>query len=283
MINQLMKKPVARRSIAIAGLLLFVAGSWISVNQVLNLGASFHIAPVLVVTILLAPIATHLSIRRFQWMGEMAVVSINYPASSRVVVAGGLANILPLPGAFLVRLAYLSERIGIKASARLNVVAALVWMGCALLMAALFLVANSYVVLSFVFLLGVMVATIISFQQLRVAGLKPGGLFRLAALQLVMTMVNILRIVIISYAFDMPLQALVASLMAVTGAAASMTGVFPAGIGLTEILAAFVTKIMSLPASLGFLVSSINRLSSWIALTFFLPIALFSRQRGIDE
>ena len=253
----------------LVGFLVFVTGSFFSLRELDGLTAELRwqiFAPLL----LTIPLATHLAIRRFETLSSAVDVRTGYATAASIVVWGAVANLLPVPGAFMVRLAYLADKVGLRRSGLLNIASLFTWFLAASLVACV-LCFPSYpgLALALLLLALLLAGSLVIF--LRLSAARPMAALRLLLIQLTLTTLNVLRMVLIALFLQVWLPLPAASLMALTGVAASAVGVFPAGMGLTESLAALVSWALELQLALGFAVAAINRVCGWLGLLIYIP------------
>jgi hypothetical protein len=198
----------------------------------------------------------------------------------RISVLGTAANLLPIPGAALVRIQALvrggtSYRLAVGAVTIL----ALFWIGVSSLIAGgvLALFGEAWV---FVFIVvGVITLAGGWFPLRRLAGnlrlaVRLGAVALIVEVGLVLTTALRLGFVLSALHVDGPVgQPLV---LALSGSLAAAAGVFPGGLGLREILAALLAPLVGLAPSTGFVVSAVNQvvgLFAYSPLTAFLAVS----------
>ena len=71
--------------------------------------------------------------------------------------------------------------------------------------------------------------------------------------------------------------------LTVSGAIASAAGIFPAGLGLREAMSAGVAALVDLPASVGFVAASIDRVLGLVVLGIATLALLLQRKRTDHE
>lgn len=213
--------------------------------------------------VLSVPVMLHLSIRRFQVVTAIYATRYAYREAAAIVVYGALANILPIPGAFMVRVASMANHVGMKKAVASNVLAYLVW----ILVSFLFVVflhctllfSTFFSILVFILLLIVCLFLTRTGGQSRV---MPGLFF----VQFLLTITNIIRIFLISYCFNSVLGLDIVALIQLSGVVVSGIGVIPSGLGLAEGLAAMISAMAGELAAVGFALVATNRVLTWLGL-----------------
>jgi len=263
-----------------AGLIALLVGMALSGWELSRNEISLEWKPLAIAGIL-GFVSLFLAMIRFRILAAGIGQYVTFRQAASVVVWGGIANILPLPGAFMVRVGYLSRTGGLKRASLVNMMGLAVWFLMAAVVAlVLALQASDSRVTQF--LTVVLAASGTAMLVLRYAadsGYRE--IFWLAIVQSVMIIVSILRLALVAMALGSVLPLLWVSLIALSGIAASATGVFPAGLGLSETLAASVAVIGGLSPALAFMMSALNRFLSWLALLLFLPFV--TRPNALGE
>jgi hypothetical protein len=198
---------------------------------------------------------------------------LSWVEAVRVVVLATAANLLPIPGAALVRIQALRTRGATGAAATgINVAGAGVWVGSGLVVAALALATVALGPAVSAGAVGV-AALVVAWLILRRAA-RPGravaAMGQLVAVESLVTVMHGARLlaVLLALRIDLELvQALVIGLSAPLSAAA---GVFPSGIGLAEALSGLLAPLVALPATSGVLATAVNRI---VGLAVTAPVA----------
>ncbi len=198
----------------------------------------------------------------YQMQSRLVGIGIRARDALRITLLGSAANLLPLPGAVVVRTADLMSR-GATAGQATGATAcgALAWLGLSLLAAVRPLLnlgafAGWPVAAAGV---GALVASAIMGWRLS-HSFGAWLAVVLGSASLVATLAIRYLLLVWALGFDPGSEAL--ALVAV-GALSSAAGFFPSGIGLREILAGLTATLVELPASLGYLVAGIDDIA-WI-------------------
>lgn len=256
------------------GILAFCVGLFLSSRELLKLEITFGLTAFLMV-VLLGLVATLLSALRFRVLAMALDRDIPLASSLAVIVWGGLANILPLPGAFLVRVGYLAKLVGVKRSTFANFHGMAIWFFVAAMLSVVFYPSGPKEQLIFYSLWLVLFASgIAAAFMVFVAQMNWRQVCVLFFLQLLMTSLNILRLTFSASALGFDLEAFAAALFALSGVAASATGIFPSGIGIGEAFASGIAILLGFSASIGFTVAALNRFSGWVGLAVCLPFVM---------
>lgn len=225
--------------------------------------------PLLAVVGLAGPAATiWLNAAEFEVQARLLTVHKSKGEALRVSVLGTAANLLPLPGAVLVRTQALARGgVGYGAATGTTVVAATTWLG------ATGLAAGAGALLIGGWFIGtacVVAGALLCYVGRLLSRRFPGGTFStwgfLLSVELALTLVSALRLLLILVALGLDVEPGQALAMTIAGALASATGIFPAGLGLREALTAGVGSLASLDAAAGFTAAAADRIAGLVVL-----------------
>ena len=209
-----------------------------------------------------------LNAAEFDAQARLLAVHVSRAAALRVSVLGTAANLLPLPGAVLVRTQALArDGVGYAAAGGIAVVAAITWLGATAFAAGLgVLLLGGFVIGPLCVATGVVLCVV----GLLLCQRFPGGTVRawtlLFAVELGLTVMAALRLLVILIALGLDVEPGQALAMTIAGALASATGIFPAGLGLREALTALVASLVSLDAAAGFAAAAADRIAGLVVL-----------------
>lgn len=220
-----------------------------------------RIAPGLL-AVALAPTTLLANALSYRAQAHLIDIEVGGRDALRTTLLGSAANLLPLPGAVVVRTADLVDRgASAKAAAGTTGVGALAWLGLSLFCAVPTLLWQGSVA-AWPVLFGALVALGASFAGSFRLG---GSIWRwsavvVASAGLVIALAG--RYVLLVWALGYDPSGSAVALVAV-GALSSAAGFFPSGIGLREILAGLTATLVDLPAAVGYLVAAIDDVA-WI-------------------
>lgn len=200
------------------------------------------------------------------WLGAR-VHGVRVPPTAAFTISAlsTAANLLPIPGAALVKVGAL-RRHGIATTDAVRATAGLgvVWVGLGVGLAASLQVADRP---------GLAAAGAAAGVVLVVAGLLGLGPAdtRTRALALALEAGSVAcacaRVALILVMIDQPADAATAAALAAAGIVASAAGLFPGGLGLRELLSGLTAGLVGLPASVGVVVAAIDRLTTVAVLS----------------
>lgn len=208
--------------------------------------------------------------------------------SWRVSVLGSAANLLPVPGAVVVR-AQALRRLGERTSGAVIVtgLVGLVWVATAAVAAGLLLLTTpSHQPLGAAFL-GVGATTIVgSMVVLRRGGGRMPTLVRLLTIEVASVLVSGVRLYAVARAAGLPIDPPAALTISLGGILSHVVGIFPGGLGLKELVSGAFGTLVGVSASVGVLASAIDRLVVYAALAMAsVPLLLLGRAptSGVDS
>lgn len=261
-----------RRPIFFLALTAFLAGIGWSTSRLIHADVEFHfwlLVPTFLITV---PLSVYLSTLRFQAMSWLSGDRFCLRKALEVVVLGAAANVLPLPGGVAVRVQALHQGRGYRKSVAINFLGLMNWAG------VVFIVGGSAVVANARGSSAGGPLTIAGFCALLLAGLGAYRMkFRLRAVlmliivQVALTIVDVTRLWLCSQAVGYPVPWTIPAVLSMAGVAGSVVGFVPAGLGVTEVVGAFITTLLGFSPALGFIVTSVNRVILWAGI---LPISL---------
>ncbi len=200
----------------------------------------------------------------------------------RISILSTAANLLPIPGSAIVRTAAL-YRLGSSLGGAVlsTVTVGMSWVATGALLIGLSLLAESTNVFGVVLLVAGALGLIGIYVVIRrVRG--PAGvnsLFaRIVVIESLFVVVGAVRFFLVVAGLGFSPSPSQAAALTLSGMVASMTGIFPAGLGIREVAAGAISPLINLAASVGIVAASIIRVANLAVLA---PISLlFLYRRG---
>lgn len=259
-----------RRSGLAAAVLLFVGGSIFAVLGLPDVDKEPRWELLAVVGLVGVPLALLLSAAEYQVSAAIASYRVTFGAALRVGVLATAANMLPVPGAVLVRgraIRRLGASYGKIALATGVVAICFVGMTCAV--ASAVLIASGEIALGGVLagagILGLSMALVMLIVE---RGSRDGSRLLLAASARAVGAMAVKagRLYLILLAFGYDAGATQALTLTVAAVIATTLGFFPAGLGAAEVLAAALSPLVGLSAAVGFVANAVDRLISLVGI-----------------
>jgi hypothetical protein len=237
---------------------LFLAGFWVSVSR-LEIGLSdLAFGYIALSALIVIPISMIYGALNFMVMARGAGITIGFAKSFKISCVAAFAEFLPIPGGALVRGGAMMREGSGAVDAGLHVtVNALLWIACSAVAAALVLglthpvaigigVAGVFGVLTCTFWLVVKAGWVIAGAALamRLIGLLIAGARILTAFLAISVAVGFFEIYPFVFA-------------AILGSAASLA---PGGLGISEVVAASIATLSTVPPEAAFIAVGLNRI-----------------------
>jgi hypothetical protein len=251
-------------------LVVFVVGSIIGVLSLPETPQESHWELIAIVGLVGVPFTLALNAAEYQVAAAIASYRVPFPAALRVGVLATAANMLPIPGAVLVR-AHAMRRLGAsygKIALSMGVVG-ICFIGMTCVLASAVLLASEELVFGSILAAAGLVLLVTSLAMLIAErGSRKGLRLLLAAAAratgAIVVKAGRLYLILVALGYDAgATQALTLTLAAVI---ATSLGFFPGGLGAAELLAAAFSPLVGLSAAVGFVTSAVDRLVSMLGL-----------------
>jgi hypothetical protein len=194
-----------------------------------------------------------------QLLGAYSAVRVPFREALTVSSIGSLSNFLPIPGSMLVRGGALVARgATVKQSVTGIALAGFLWIGLAGLLTGLALAAQeSSIGLPAVVVFGI--ASVFAFGRLvRQGGVRLAALFLVQRLAMLLTMV--IRFWFGFYAVGISANFTECATFAVVGVFGAVVAIAPAGLAVSEMMAAALANLTALSPAATFIVVALNRI-----------------------
>lgn len=241
------------------GMALLVGGVFWSVRQLDFDPAQIEPAYVALVALVLIPLGMAVAAVNLQLMGRVVGTRIVFRTAFAATVYGRIAEVLPIPGAAMVRGAALIH----SGASMGKTVTILVW--SSLLSLAMVGLCASVPLIAALPILGWMLAAGSALATL-VAGAwlmsrsNAGLLGAMIAVRVVNIALSVLRFWACFAAIGFTLPLVTSALFVVAGSVTTYIGVVPGGLGISEGLSAGLALLVDVQASAAFLAAAVNRL-----------------------
>ncbi len=262
-----------RKAILATAFATLAAGCWISIDRHPEVLVNLAFWPVAALALFAIPLSTAVNAFETVIAGRVIGVKIPFPAALEITIIGSAANMLPLPGGSVVRVAGLKAHGGrLGAGVRATVLLALVWAGVAFAVAggALWALGQNgfwFAAVGGALLVGGLGAIGWETGGLRVPLMALAQKAALVVLDGVRLHLALLAIGVVSGG----MEALVLASSSVVGSAVS---VVPAGLGVREAAAAYLAGLAGLEMEFGFLASMADRIVAFALLALAAGVLL---------
>jgi uncharacterized membrane protein YbhN (UPF0104 family) len=268
-LRELASRPRVRPWLFAATALVFVALAVTSFRSLPDEGRSAQPGLVAVLVLVTAPATLALNALEYRFMASRLGHRIDFRHAMRVSLIASIANYLPAPGGIAVRTAALKrEGSTVRSAVSVNAVAGLVWLGSTGLIGGAVMLADDR--------LAERAAAAIVLGALAVGGavfwLSRGGgdwprLFRqILLIELAVVLVSGARVWLSLEAIGQPADFGAAIAISSSTVFAALLGVFPAGLGLRELLAGGIATAVKVPAASAVAASAVDRIASQVGM-----------------
>ncbi len=215
-------------------------------------------------------------------------VHVGLVSSMRIALYGAAANLLPLPGASMVRIEAM-RRAGapLRRAATITVAVGLGWLGLSLLLAGIVLVPAGLRSIPFLASGGlVLVAVAAVISRGRPWRQAVDGFAMVLAVELAFVLLQALRLWLALRSFGVSVGIQESLTLGVSNAVAAASGFLPGGLGIREAVAAALGPMVGLEPSTAFLAALIDRVVA-LAMLAILSVPLLGlsigRRRGASR
>lgn len=269
-----------------AALVLFIGGSILSVLGLPDVEQEPRWELLAVVALVGVPLTLGFNAAEYQVAAAVVAYRVPFLSALRVGVLAAAANLLPVPGAILVR-AHAIRKLGASYGkiALATGVTGICFIGAPCLVASGVLAAAGEIAFAVVLAGAGLLLLALALAMLTVErGFQQGSriLVAAAARAVGALIVKAGRLYLILIAFGYEAGATQALTLTIGAVIATALGFFPAGLGAAEALAAALSPLVGLSAAVGFVASAVDRLISMAGLAVVGGVMLL-RNRGAVE
>lgn len=255
-----------RKPLLLGGLGIFVIGCTLSIIDLGIAPDDIEIQALAILLTLLAPLGLIYAAVNMLVTARAAKVEMGFGQSIRIASFAQLAEVLPLPGGAIVRTAALVKRGATTAHSASHVLAnALIWIACAAFAAGLSLLSLGWIP-ALLAIGGFLVAVGATGWLAARAG--PGVAFVSLALRIFGLLLVAARLYFSFAALQLTVNLDETLVFAFASIAGSASSIAPAGLGISEGLAAILSQATSTIPAAAFIAVGLNRLVSLLMAAF---------------
>jgi hypothetical protein len=273
------------QTILTVALVLLIAGLMTALWQQPQVLTDLDWRPVSLVIAVTVPLTVFFNAIEFMLTGRLVGQSISFGRALEVTVVGTAANMLPLPGSALVRMASLKAGgTGYKGAASAVLLVFVIWLGLAMAYAGSAILYTSPGMVGAVFLaagLTIMAAAGVVTMRLR-AGISTYVL--VLAVKLALVVVDAVQLLFCLNALGFAATFAQASALTLSGVAGHAVSIVPAGLGIREAVAAALSPLVGLAMTSSFLAAALGRVLTIITVVpFAIVLAIRARVRAKNK
>jgi len=237
---------------------------------------------ILVVALVCVPVIVVLNALEFRLMAHFAHHHPPMLEILQITVLGSAANLLPMPGAVMVRLANL-RKAGVRVRHGLNLTAiiGLAWLGTACVLGGDVQLWSHTVFALVTLAIGSTLLATAALMLTRALdeGARVGGAIELLAIECAFILMQALRLFLIAAALRFDVSFAQTTTLAIATVAAAAIGFLPSGLGAREGIAAILAPIVGFPAAVGLVITAVDRLVSLAMLSVLAGIVTYATRR----
>ena len=284
--------PRARRVSLGAAFAVFIGATAIAVRALPPIPAHDRHPSLLVLVALCSVASVFVTGAEYALSAQSLGRRIGIREASRVCVLASAANLLPIPGAALIKTRAL-QRGGARlvAAASLTIAIGLVWLGVGAAFAGALLVTTAHratlgVILAAAGAAVILVGVLLYWGQ-KTELTTLGWLFRTFAIEIASVGLTALRFFLVLRAIGFKTSIAQGATLAATAIVSNAAGIFPGGLGLREVLSAAIGPAVGLSRAEATVGSAVERIVSLLVLMVIALAILFANRakndRGTDE
>ena len=261
-----------RQAVLIVAVLALIAGIYFSFRSQPNLFREARLGPIVVLAMVAVPATIYFNALEFVLSARLIGHRIGLKSAAETSIIGGVANMLPLPGGVLVRVAALkAEGASVAKSTSVMAFVAFIWAAVSFGYAGAWLVIGGATAFGLLFIAlgctGVVGCFALSMHVLDDHIITA----QLFACKAGLVLVDAFRLYLGLLAINIAAEFGQASVLTVSGFVGSSFSIVPAGLGIREGVSALLGPLVGLTAAAAFLASAANRI---VGLMVSAPLAI---------
>ena len=269
-------RPLWQRALLFVAAIGFAFGIVLSIRARPELISDLDYRPLIILALMAVPATVLLHAEEFRLSARLVGQDLSRVAAAEVTIVASVANMLPIPGGTMVRIAALkSGGARLRDGATATFLVSFLWVGIAFLYSGAWLVSplvSSARFLGIGFILfGAGILAVAVFLGVRMFRQRR-TLAQLALVKLGLVLVDAARIYLSFRVLGAEGSFAQASVITVSSVVGASVSIVPAGLGIREGTAALLAPLIALPAAAGYLATSLNRLTG---LAVMAPVAFF--------
>ena len=261
---------------------LFVTFTVVAVRALPPIDRPVRWELIFVAGLVCVPVITGLNALEYRVMAHFAD---HHPPALEILqvsIMGSAANLLPVPGAVVVRLANL-RKAGVRVTRGLNLTAiiGITWVGsaCVLGGVAQLLSHPDFGAVALALGISLMTVSLILLSRILEPGTRLRGAVELVAIEAGFVTMQALRLFLVAAALRFDVSFAQATALVIAAVSAAAIGFLPAGLGAREGIAAILSPIVGIPAAVGLVITAVDRVINLVVLSVFAGIVTFVTRR----
>ncbi len=265
-----------RRAGLAISIMMFVAGLIWSLQAFAGSAHTLLVWPLAILLFVFVPLTTVLNATEFKLMSRMAGAGVDWAQSFETTIYASAANMLPLPGGVIARVAALKAHgATVRFGSMIVVLFAAIWGGIAFCYTGAWLAVLGHHQLGGLFAAaGIGLLTVFLIAAIRVQP-RASLIVYAFVIRVGSLLIDVLRQMLAIWALGVLIGFSEASIFSASSFVGSAVSIVPAGLGVREIVVAALSPYIALPVAVGFLSAAVNRavgMVGLIALAFGLSL-----------
>jgi uncharacterized membrane protein YbhN (UPF0104 family) len=227
---------------------------------------------IVIAGLVFVPLITVLNALEFRLMARFAHHHPPMLEVLQVTILGSAANLLPVPGAVVVRLANL-RKAGVKVTRGLNLTAiiGITWVGAACTLGGLVQLFShtAFGVTTLAIGVGLLGIALVMLVRAVDDGTRIAGALELLAIESGFVLLQAFRLFLIASALRFNVSYAQSTTLVIAAVSAAAIGFLPAGLGAREAIAAALAPIVGFPAAVGLVITAVDRAVNLVVLSVF--------------
>ena len=266
----------------VIALALFLAFTYIAIRHLPPIDKPIRWSLVLLAGLVCVPFGIALNALEYRLMAHLADHHPPRLEILQVTIMGTAANLLPIPGAVVVRLANLNKG-GVKVTRGLNLTAiiGITWIGAACMLGGIAEMFShpDFGVTALAIGVGLLAVAIVMLTRIVDKGARLAGIIELVAIETGFVFVQAARLFLIAAALRFNVSFAQASTLVIAAVTAAAIGFLPAGLGAREAIAALLSPIVGFPAAVGLVITAVDRVVNLVILSVFAGVITYATRR----
>ena len=259
---------------------IFLGGLYLASQALEDLPDRIEPGPLLLLIVVGAPVTIALNVAEFWLMTRVVGHAAGWRSCFEITVFASAANMFSFPGSVVTRIAALrAYGTTLGRSSQVMMIFAGAWAGVACCYSGAWLViARQHAVGASLMFVGVagLVVSVLGFLKLK----TPIALVaKILTIRIVAVVVEAVRNVLSIYAVGYAIGFGEASVFAIASVIGTAISVIPAGIGVSEAVAALLASLIAVSPAIGFLSLGINRIVFMVVLSGLAGLLLLTRRK----
>ena len=270
-----------RRTILFLAVIGLVIGIYLSVRAQPDIFTNAQLAPLLLLAFAAVPLTIFLNSLEFLLSARLIGRSVSLKSAAETVIIGGVANMLPLPGGVIVRVAALkAEGANATQGGSILLFVALIWAVVSFTYAGAWLLFLEQGWIGLLFLALGLLGTLFCFAASERFLNDRAATVQMFLCKFGIVLVDALRLFLCFLAIGAIAGFGQASVLTVAGFLGSSISIVPAGLGVREGFAALLGPIAGMTAASAFLATAMNRIIGLLVTT---PVAAYLAWKTDDQ